>query len=425
MLRKVLSIAGAVAILAFVGFLIYTGSVSMPDYWTGVAVGLTLVAFGIIYWGFKPEIHRLIKAKKDSWQLTPKGFPAELVIEDIHAREITEEETGIKQKRFALRVSNKGSMDARKCKATLTLTKVSKDGESTPREFRLLVWEGEPPPTEQTIRANDEGYVLLVFSDSRFSGRAFACKFNTLYNDRAAAWLEQNRNVVMKDSFEMGDYEAILEIKALDNVSTAAKLRIHVDNYYPKTSTELLDTAIPPSHTSHAPAAAVNHEPTLKVVKITKNNEPAYHLRVSNEGKQGAAEDCEAKLAVENTSISNTPAVWAGTHRRKVNITTSEDLRLFSVELLDPFHAIESVANRSASDLPSLIPEGNIERKKYVVFPSAHEDRGFARNPKPYDAFVQKELVVYFGAKIGRFTTNPYRKKIIDIINEAVEEKDE
>lgn len=49
---------------AFVGALICSGSVTLSDFWTGTAVGLALIAIGILYWGFKPDIGRLIRGKR-------------------------------------------------------------------------------------------------------------------------------------------------------------------------------------------------------------------------------------------------------------------------------------------------------------------------------------------------------------------------
>jgi hypothetical protein len=195
-----------------------------------IAVGSLITAAAILFW----------KKPREEWRetsiaFTPRGFPAELVIEDILVKEIMEEETGIKQKRFAVRVVNKGSIDARESKATLTLRK---GDDKISNEFRWLIWEGEPPPTRQTINANDKEYVFVVFSDSRFNCRALACKLNTMYKNKAASWLQQSKRVMMKDSFEEGDYEAMLEIKARDNISTSAKFKIHVGSNYDELTVE-------------------------------------------------------------------------------------------------------------------------------------------------------------------------------------------
>jgi len=64
-MRKVLSVISAVALFLIVGWLIYSGTAILTDFWTELAVGLTLLVFGILYWGFKPEIIRLVKGKKE------------------------------------------------------------------------------------------------------------------------------------------------------------------------------------------------------------------------------------------------------------------------------------------------------------------------------------------------------------------------
>jgi len=63
-MRKFLSVLGAFILLSFVGYLIYLGAVVLLDFWTGLAIALTLTALGILYWGFKPEVDRLAKRKR-------------------------------------------------------------------------------------------------------------------------------------------------------------------------------------------------------------------------------------------------------------------------------------------------------------------------------------------------------------------------
>jgi len=63
-MRKIFSVLGALILLSFVSYLICSGSVILPDYWTEVAVALTMMAIGLLVWGFKPEIMRLVKGKK-------------------------------------------------------------------------------------------------------------------------------------------------------------------------------------------------------------------------------------------------------------------------------------------------------------------------------------------------------------------------
>ena len=58
--RTVLGVGATIAIivgLIFIGFVV--GGINLTDYITQTAVGLTLLAFGVVYWAFKPKI--------DSW----------------------------------------------------------------------------------------------------------------------------------------------------------------------------------------------------------------------------------------------------------------------------------------------------------------------------------------------------------------------
>lgn len=48
----------------FVAWLIHARGVVLADFWTQLAVGLTLVAIGILYWGFKSEINNLVKGAR-------------------------------------------------------------------------------------------------------------------------------------------------------------------------------------------------------------------------------------------------------------------------------------------------------------------------------------------------------------------------
>ena len=38
--------------------------VLLPSFWTELAAGLTLLAIGVLYWGFKPEINNLVRGRK-------------------------------------------------------------------------------------------------------------------------------------------------------------------------------------------------------------------------------------------------------------------------------------------------------------------------------------------------------------------------
>jgi hypothetical protein len=65
-MRKLLSVIFALVPLIFVTLLAYWGLVTLVEYWTQLAVGLTLLAVPIIYWGWKPEIDRWFAEKRSS-----------------------------------------------------------------------------------------------------------------------------------------------------------------------------------------------------------------------------------------------------------------------------------------------------------------------------------------------------------------------
>jgi hypothetical protein len=63
-MREGISIAVASAFFILVAYLVFSGSVILSDFWTGLAVGLTLIALGVLYWGFKPQINRSFMEKR-------------------------------------------------------------------------------------------------------------------------------------------------------------------------------------------------------------------------------------------------------------------------------------------------------------------------------------------------------------------------
>jgi hypothetical protein len=64
-MRREIAIIVAAMLFIFVGYLAYSGRIIFLDYWTALAVTLTVSAFGILYWGFKPRIDRSFKDKKN------------------------------------------------------------------------------------------------------------------------------------------------------------------------------------------------------------------------------------------------------------------------------------------------------------------------------------------------------------------------
>ena len=65
-MRKPLAVIFAFVPLIFVALLAYWSLVVLVEYWTQLAVGLTLLAVGILYWGWKPEIDRWFAEKRSS-----------------------------------------------------------------------------------------------------------------------------------------------------------------------------------------------------------------------------------------------------------------------------------------------------------------------------------------------------------------------
>jgi len=68
-MRTAISITVAIILFTFVGYLVYSESIALSEYWTSLAVTLTAIALGILYWGFKPKIDRFFEKKRE----TPKG----------------------------------------------------------------------------------------------------------------------------------------------------------------------------------------------------------------------------------------------------------------------------------------------------------------------------------------------------------------
>ena len=161
------------------------------------------------------------------------------------------------------------------------------------------------------------------------------------------------------------------------------------------------------------PLQESNDEPVLEIVEITNFDQwiavghlwenyalENYCLRIKKVEGKGAAEDCRANLVVQGTSIGNVPAIWRHMDQSTtVDISTIQDLRLFTrVRLHDKIFF--PLADPNAS---GMTPEGE--------------------NEQTFSKFVDKELEVWFGSKTGRFSQNPYRKKIADIIKESKSER--
>jgi hypothetical protein len=74
-MRSIISTIVTIILFIFVIYLANSGSIVLPDYWTGLSVALTVTALGILYWGFKPKIHGYFKEKrktqKTQLEITP------------------------------------------------------------------------------------------------------------------------------------------------------------------------------------------------------------------------------------------------------------------------------------------------------------------------------------------------------------------
>lgn len=63
--RTLVSIVVAFVLLILVLYIAYSGNIILPDYWTQLAVALTAIALGVLYWGFEPQINSFLKGKAD------------------------------------------------------------------------------------------------------------------------------------------------------------------------------------------------------------------------------------------------------------------------------------------------------------------------------------------------------------------------
>jgi len=75
-MRTIISIAIAVVLFIFLGYLAYSGSIVWTDYWTTLAVTLTAIALGILYWGFKPKIDRFFEERKETEKSRAETVPS-------------------------------------------------------------------------------------------------------------------------------------------------------------------------------------------------------------------------------------------------------------------------------------------------------------------------------------------------------------
>lgn len=55
----------ACVLIAIIAYLGYSGRIVLSDYWTGLAVALSVSVLTILYWGFKPQIDRFFGENKN------------------------------------------------------------------------------------------------------------------------------------------------------------------------------------------------------------------------------------------------------------------------------------------------------------------------------------------------------------------------
>jgi hypothetical protein len=101
-MRKPLAVIGACVLFFAVGWLVNSGKVNFGDFLTQLAAALILMALGVLYWGFRPEIDRAVRERRG-----PK-FDVQVLIELPHEqmREIRvrlgPEQFRTREARFAL-----------------------------------------------------------------------------------------------------------------------------------------------------------------------------------------------------------------------------------------------------------------------------------------------------------------------------------
>lgn len=72
-MRRLVSVVIAIAIFIVILYVASSGSIVWPDYWTGLAVALTVAMLGVLYWGFKLQIKKTFtktSSQKDK-EITP------------------------------------------------------------------------------------------------------------------------------------------------------------------------------------------------------------------------------------------------------------------------------------------------------------------------------------------------------------------
>jgi hypothetical protein len=103
------------------------------------------------------------------------------------------------------------------------------------------------------------------------------------------------------------------------------------------------------------------------------------------------AEGCIGNLDIPHKEIENSASVWEHNLARPYDIGPPTGLMLFQIN------------NETNS----------------ISFPSAHafEKIGCIMNTRPYDNFMNREIIVNIYSRTGRRPLKPYVKKISDIVD--------
>jgi len=61
-MRKTVSVIVAATVFAVVSLIALSGNIVWLDFWTGLCIALVSIAFAVLYWGFKPQIHDFFRS---------------------------------------------------------------------------------------------------------------------------------------------------------------------------------------------------------------------------------------------------------------------------------------------------------------------------------------------------------------------------
>lgn len=75
-MRRIVSVVVAFILFTFILYLAYSGNIVLLDFWTGLAIALAMAALGVLYWGFRPQINRSFKDRRDSHESSVESPPS-------------------------------------------------------------------------------------------------------------------------------------------------------------------------------------------------------------------------------------------------------------------------------------------------------------------------------------------------------------